>query len=115
MTGQTGSLASATAGDVMAAKAHAVVIGASMAGLLAARAASGHFERVTLVERDALPAGAANRKGVPQGEHAHGLLASGYRILDEWFPGLMDELEAQGASRVDVVGDFLWFHYGGWK
>jgi 2-polyprenyl-6-methoxyphenol hydroxylase-like FAD-dependent oxidoreductase len=31
---------------------HAVVIGASLAGLLAARALSERFERLTLVERD---------------------------------------------------------------
>jgi 2-polyprenyl-6-methoxyphenol hydroxylase-like FAD-dependent oxidoreductase len=86
-----------------------------MAGLLTARALSEHFERVTLVERDALPGEAANRKGVPQGYHAHGLLASGYRVLDGDFPGLMDELESAGAPRGDLVGDFLWYQYGGWK
>ena len=32
----------------------AVIIGGSIAGLLAARVLSGHFERVTLVVRDAL-------------------------------------------------------------
>jgi 2-polyprenyl-6-methoxyphenol hydroxylase-like FAD-dependent oxidoreductase len=94
---------------------HAVIIGASMAGLLTARAVRDHFERVTVVERDALPPGAETRKGVPQAEHAHGLLASGYRIMDAYFPGMMDELEALGAPRGDVVGDFLWFQYGRWK
>ncbi len=45
---------------------HAVVIGASMAGLLAARVPSEYFERVTLIERDRLE-GMGPRKGVPQG------------------------------------------------
>jgi 2-polyprenyl-6-methoxyphenol hydroxylase-like FAD-dependent oxidoreductase len=93
----------------------AVVIGASMSGLLAARALSTHFERVTVVERDVLPEGAHLRKGVPQSGHAHGLLASGYRVMDDYFPGMMDELEALGAPRGDVVGEFLWFQYGRWK
>src|SRR5215510_2421937 len=93
----------------------AVVLGASMSGLLAARALSSHFARVTLVERDALPERDESRKGVPQSNHAHGLLASGYRAMDEYFPGMMDELEALGAPRGDVVGDFLWFQYGRWK
>jgi 2-polyprenyl-6-methoxyphenol hydroxylase-like FAD-dependent oxidoreductase len=93
----------------------AVVLGASMGGLMAARALSGHFGRVTIVERDVLPEGEAVRKGVPQSAHAHGLLASGYRVMDEYFPGMMDELEARGAPRGDVVGDFLWFQYGRWK
>ena len=86
-----------------------------MSGLLAARALSGHFARVTLVERDALPERDESRKGVPQSNHAHGLLASGYQAMDEYFPGMMDELEALGAPRGDVVGDFLWFQYGRWK
>src|SRR5215475_13158977 len=93
----------------------AVVLGASMSGLLAARALSDRFEHVTVVERDVLPQGVELRKGVPQSAHAHGLLASGYRVIDEYFPGMMDELEALGASRGDVVGDFLWFQYGRWK
>jgi 2-polyprenyl-6-methoxyphenol hydroxylase-like FAD-dependent oxidoreductase len=86
-----------------------------MSGLLAVRALSSHFERVTVVERDVLPANDALRKGVPQAAHAHGVLASGYRVMDEYFPGMMEELEARGARRGDVVGDFLWFQYGRWK
>jgi 2-polyprenyl-6-methoxyphenol hydroxylase-like FAD-dependent oxidoreductase len=43
------------------------------------------------------------------------LLASGYRLMDEYFPGMMDELEALGAPRGDVVGRFLWYQYGHWK
>ncbi len=44
---------------------HAVVIGASMAGLLAARVLCNHFAHVTVVERDALPEDVQPRKGVP--------------------------------------------------
>jgi len=86
-----------------------------MAGLGAARALVDHFERVTLVERDELSTGTANRKGVPQAQHAHGLLPSGYRVLHDYFPGLMDELVADGAMPGDLTGDFLWYQYGGWK
>lgn len=94
---------------------HAIVIGASIAGLTAARAASNHFERVTVVERDTLPVGADPRKGVPQGNHAHGLLASGYRVLDAYYPGMFDEIVEKGGVRGDVTGDFLWYQYGAWK
>jgi 2-polyprenyl-6-methoxyphenol hydroxylase-like FAD-dependent oxidoreductase len=93
----------------------AVVLGASITGLLTARALSAYVDRVTVVERDVVPDGPALRKGVPQAAHAHGLLASGYRVIDDFFPGIMDELEACGAPRGDVVGDFLWFQYGHWK
>jgi 2-polyprenyl-6-methoxyphenol hydroxylase-like FAD-dependent oxidoreductase len=86
-----------------------------MSGLLAARALADSFDRVTLVERDALPATPEPRKGVPQGAHAHGILPSGYRILDDYFPGMMDALEAAGAPRGDMGNDLLWFQYGRWK
>ena len=97
------------------ARRHAIVIGGSMAGLGTARALVNHFDRVTLVERDELPTSSANRKGVPQGQHAHGLLPSGYRILSDYFPTMMDELVAEGAMHGDLTGDFLWYQYGGWK
>ena len=97
------------------ARNHAIVLGASMAGLGTARALVNHFDRVTLVERDELTASAAFRKGVPQAQHAHGLLPAGYRILSNYFPTMMDELVAEGAVRGDLTGDFLWYQYGCWK
>jgi 2-polyprenyl-6-methoxyphenol hydroxylase-like FAD-dependent oxidoreductase len=96
-------------------RSSAIVVGASMSGLVAARALSNHFDRVTVIERDVLMSGAEVRKGVPQAAHAHGLLASGFRVLDEYFPGLIAELETLGAPIGDVVGNFLWFQYGRWK
>ena len=59
----------------------ALVLGASMAGLLAARILAERFDEVWLLERDALPDGPAPRKGTPQALHAHGLLARGREIL----------------------------------
>jgi pimeloyl-ACP methyl ester carboxylesterase len=67
---------------------HAIVIGASMGGLLAARAVAEHYERVTIVERDELPEAPEPRKGVPQGRHPHALHARGREGLEELFPGL---------------------------
>ena len=72
----------------------AVVVGASMAGLLAARVLADRVEQVTIVERDDLPDQPADRKGVPQGRHAHGLLPSGERVLRSLFPGMMEDLAA---------------------
>src|ERR1700724_2982220 len=79
----------------------AVVLGASMAGLLAARTLSDFFETVTVVERDVLPDDAANRRGVPQGRHLHALLARGAQVLEELFPGLLDELVTDGVPYFD--------------
>jgi 2-polyprenyl-6-methoxyphenol hydroxylase-like FAD-dependent oxidoreductase len=76
---------------------HAVVLGASMGGLLAARVLADFFGTVTVIERDVLPDGPAIRQGVPQGRHVHVLLARGAQILDELFPGFLNELVADGA------------------
>jgi 2-polyprenyl-6-methoxyphenol hydroxylase-like FAD-dependent oxidoreductase len=92
----------------------AVVIGASMAGLLAARVLADRFDQVTVVDRDDLPDGAVSRKGVPQGRHAHGLLASGELVLRNLFPGLMEELVTAGAERV-TVRQARWWQYGGYR
>ncbi len=70
------------------ARNHAVVIGAGMAGLTAAQAISGHFGKVTIIERDVLPAQAAPRSGTPQAQHAHTLLAGGCRPCKPCFPDL---------------------------
>jgi 2-polyprenyl-6-methoxyphenol hydroxylase-like FAD-dependent oxidoreductase len=56
---------------------HALVIGASMGGLLAARVLAEHYDRVTIIERDGLPEKPEPRKGVPQGRHTHALHARG--------------------------------------
>ena len=91
---------------------HAAVLGASMAGLLAARVLADAYRRVTIVERDPLPESALDRKGVPQGRHAHGLLPSGAQILDELFPGLLDDLVVDGVPVLRDPGEFL-FIFGG--
>ena len=78
---------------------HAIVIGASVGGLLAARALTEAYDRVTIIERDQLPATAQSRKGVSQGRHAHVLLPSGQRVLEELFVGLADEVVADGGVR----------------
>jgi 2-polyprenyl-6-methoxyphenol hydroxylase-like FAD-dependent oxidoreductase len=80
---------------------HAVVLGASMGGLLAARVLADFYDRVTVVERDSLPADAVNRRGVPQGRLIHAVLARCTQILDELFPGFVDELKAKGVESWD--------------
>jgi len=93
---------------------HAVVMGASMGGLLAARVLAERYERVTLIDRDALRDADEPRKGVPQGRHAHGLLAGGRVALEQLFPGLTSELTARGALLGDLAGDCLWYAQGGY-
>jgi 2-polyprenyl-6-methoxyphenol hydroxylase-like FAD-dependent oxidoreductase len=80
---------------------HAIVIGGSIGGMLAARVLSDHFARVTIVERDALPNDPTSRRGAPQARHLHVLLARGQRILNQLFSGIEDDLHRVGALQVD--------------
>src|SRR5689334_19511160 len=79
----------------------ALVLGASMSGLLAARVLSDFYDTVVVVERDALPVGPEMRRGVPQASHAHVLLTRGAEVLADLFPGLLDELEEAGVPKWD--------------
>ncbi|OBK32357.1 FAD-dependent oxidoreductase [Mycobacterium sp. 1245111.1] len=75
----------------------AVVLGAGMAGLLAARVLSEFYASVTIVERDALPDRPGHRKGVPQDRHLHALLGRGVQVLSELLPDVLDEMADAGA------------------
>lgn len=82
------------------------MIGAGIGGLLAARVASEFFDRVTVVERDALPNTPTARRCVPQARHAHVLTARGRATLEELFPGFTDDLVGFGAPTGDLQSDF---------
>lgn len=92
---------------------HALVIGASMAGLLAARTLADFFECVTIIERDRLPDEPVDRTGTPQARHFHQLLTRGRQILEDLFPGIVDELTADGALMVDMAQDLIWISKAG--
>jgi 2-polyprenyl-6-methoxyphenol hydroxylase-like FAD-dependent oxidoreductase len=91
----------------------AITIGASMSGMLAARVLAEHFHEVIVLERDTLPPVGENRRGVPQGRHAHALLASGLNVLEAFFPGFTGELVEQGALSADI-SRVRWFDNGGY-
>lgn len=92
---------------------HAIVLGGSMAGLLAARALAGHFDRVTVVDRDRLPDEARYRDGVPQSRHLHGLLRRGLVELEGLYPGIEAELVEAGGLPLSGP-DFLRLSAFGW-
>ena len=96
-------------------ESRAVVLGGSMAGLLAARVLCDHFEQVVVIERDPAPTGPHPRKGVPQGRHTHAVLKKGAEIMGALFPGLWDELQRAGTRYTDMAADWAWFHHGVWK
>jgi 2-polyprenyl-6-methoxyphenol hydroxylase-like FAD-dependent oxidoreductase len=93
---------------------HAVVIGASMAGLAAARVLADHFTQVTVLDRDRSLDTTDPRKGVPQGRHAHALLAGGANKISELFPGIMEELVDGGAALLEF-NEGTWHQAGGYR
>jgi 2-polyprenyl-6-methoxyphenol hydroxylase-like FAD-dependent oxidoreductase len=91
--------------------ARAVVLGGSMAGLLAARVLADSYDEVLVVERDTISGATTARKGVGQGRHVHGLLARGQQILDELFPGFTRDAVEAGVPTGDL-GELRWFFNG---
>ncbi|MBL8093467.1 MAG: FAD-dependent monooxygenase [Anaerolineales bacterium] len=94
---------------------HAIVLGASLSGLLTARVLSSHFARVTVIERDIVDPEPTARKGQPQARHLHGLLASGLEQMTAYFPDLPDALRAAGAIVEDLATGMNWYTYGGYR
>ena len=95
-------------------KAHAIVIGGSMAGLCAARVLAGFYDKVTVIDRDAYPAGAHERPGVPQSRHVHALLMRGRLELDRLFPGFEKTMLERGALEINFGRDFAALRPDGW-
>lgn len=94
---------------------HAVVLGASVAGLLSAAALSKNFDTVTIVERDQLPDAAVTRRGVPQGNQVHQLMPAGLARIDELLPGFSNELLEQGGEGYEIDRDIAVLFPRGWS
>jgi 2-polyprenyl-6-methoxyphenol hydroxylase-like FAD-dependent oxidoreductase len=85
---------------------HAIVLGAGIAGLMAARVLVETYDRVTVVERDPQDTTGDSRRGVPQGRHAHMLLPRGGEIVGDLFPGIVQELLDDGAVVAEPLTEF---------
>jgi len=83
--------------------------------MLAARVLADHFEQVTVIERDQIPEHSDYRPGVPQARHLHFLLKRGLQVIEELFPGITVDLQAQGSHLVDQGSDFRILYRSGWS
>ncbi|MFC5216827.1 FAD-dependent oxidoreductase [Streptomyces coerulescens] len=92
----------------------AVVLGGSLAGMLAARALADVADHVTVVERDVLPTGPEPRRGLPQARHVHQLWSGGAHALERLLPGIVDRLRDAGAHRLPVTTDMVALSPHGW-
>lgn len=88
----------------------AVVLGGSIAGLLAARVLVDHVDEVVVVEPDSLTNDAAPRHGVPQARQVHSLLPAGRVQLDRWYEGFSDDLLAGGAGLANAENTRVYYN-----
>jgi 2-polyprenyl-6-methoxyphenol hydroxylase-like FAD-dependent oxidoreductase len=89
----------------------AIVIGAGIAGLSAARALADDFEQIVVLERDEQSHDTSPRSGVPQGKQPHALLAGGLHALGELYPDFLRNLVKSGAVSYDYTK--AWLEMGG--
>lgn len=85
-----------------------------MAGLLAARVLSDHFNTVTVIDRDVLPETLTRRNGVPQAHHTHVLLNRGAQIIERYLPGVQSAMGEAGAPLFNFGSDLRFRTYYGW-
>lgn len=97
------------------AATHAVVLGAGSAGMLAAAALARHVDRVTVLDRDRLPSGPEQRRGVPQARHSHVLWSGGGQVIESLLPGTVGRLLAAGAHRISLPEQMVSLTAYGWQ
>ncbi|WP_432190764.1 NAD(P)/FAD-dependent oxidoreductase [Streptomyces sp. bgisy027] len=98
----------------MTERTTAVVLGGSLAGMLAACALADVVDHVTVVERDVLPTGPEPRRGLPQARHVHQLWSGGAGALEGLLPGIVGRLRDAGAHRLPVTTDVVALSPHGW-
>jgi 2-polyprenyl-6-methoxyphenol hydroxylase-like FAD-dependent oxidoreductase len=93
----------------------AVIVGGSVAGLLAAAVLSRHYDEVVVLEQDTFGEDIEPRDKVPQAHHVHLLLQRGKQAIESLLPGFLSDLERGGSVVADLSHDVKWFHAGRWK
>ncbi len=98
----------------MGKQQHVAIVGAGIGGLGAALALNRNGHKVTLLERDPLPATAnaeeafdAPRRGAPQVHQTHGFLARILVILRDRFPDVLEKLHEAGGFDMPGAGGAL--------
>lgn len=93
----------------------AIVIGSSITGSLIAKVLSRHYEQVIVMERDHLLEQPELRAGLPQASQSHVLLKGGSDMIEQIYPGFLEELQKSGGTRNDASLDWKWYQFGNWK
>lgn len=94
-----------------------IVIGASIAGLMAA-SMFGERAKIIVVEKDLEPTEEnfhLGRPGTLQDRHLHNTLQGGYDTMVQYFPNFAETLAKNGAHSCDRSAGVQWYHAGVWK
>lgn len=89
----------------MTARRQALVLGAGIAGLVAARVLAEAYEQVVMVDWDRMPADGTHRAGVPQGRHVHAVLPGGAEAFEKLLPGFTAALLADDVPVADAAAE----------
>jgi hypothetical protein len=92
----------------------ALIIGAGLDGLLAARVLIEHFRQVTVISPHRPSDQTALPETIWQALPSHILAVQGYRVLERLFPGLTAELMVAGAPTIEWTADAVTLLPGGW-
>ncbi|WP_030437322.1 FAD-dependent oxidoreductase [Actinoplanes subtropicus] len=87
---------------------HALVLGGSIGGLLAARVLADRYTTVTIIEKDHLPGTGVPRRGVPHGHHVHAMLPRGLQVIEDLLPGFTARVTAAGGLTGDILANVRW-------
>jgi 2-polyprenyl-6-methoxyphenol hydroxylase-like FAD-dependent oxidoreductase len=87
----------------------AIVVGASIAGLMTARVLSEYFDQIVAIDRDDIESRPVVHKSVPQGHHLHAFLQGGLSVISSLYPSITEELRRLGATRIAMGRDAVWY------
>jgi len=83
--------------------------------LMTAKVLSSYYAQVTIIEKDTVHRYPESRKGQSHTKHLHGLLPCALNILNNYFPGLSQEINNNGGVLNDFGTSMRWFTHGGFK
>ena len=87
----------------------AIVVGASIAGLITARVLSEFFDQIIAIDRDEIEDKPVVHKSVPQGHHLHAFLQGGLNVVSSLYPSVTEELGRLGATKIATGRDAVWY------
>jgi 2-polyprenyl-6-methoxyphenol hydroxylase-like FAD-dependent oxidoreductase len=76
---------------------------------MTARVLADHFDTVTVLERDPIDPQPVLHKSIPQGNHLHGLLLGGQKVMASLYPGFLDQLDTLGAVRCRAGTELVYY------